>query len=67
MLQRNEELYDAYIQKSEDLNQVYATLSNLNTRLNAMIAIKFMDVLEKHRLLALSEAFHKILIKAEHK
>lgn len=64
LMEKNNELYEAYKQKQEDLNHAFTRLSSLNLKLNTMIATKFLKILDKYRLLSLLDAFHKIQICA---
>jgi hypothetical protein len=60
LLDRHQELLNAYEEKSRHLDQAYHSLANLSFRLNAMIATKFIKILDKYRIVNLLEAFNAI-------
>ena len=51
------ELKKDYDEKVQELETAYDHLENLSNRLSAMIAARFVKIVDKHRIMHLLEAF----------
>ena len=57
MMEKHMELKKDYDEKVQELETAYDHLENLSNRLSAMIAARFVKIVDKHRIMHLLEAF----------